>query len=324
MKCYEVASRLTIAVLKNELSALALIGPNGLGKTKIIENRARELKLKIGFPEGIFFINGHKTLPALCRDLDYLNQNTRSGKKTIIVLNDCSLFHSNSPRDVAFMKALLETDRTGEASYSTNNGDIKIDISKLNFIFTANEYSTSQSPHLKAIFDRIHTVTFQLSLKQRIDLTIELFINPVDPRSPMKEVLHQLLFQIIEKIVASKCTKYSLRTFKKLMDIKLLDEGLLIDQLDLEFPINKHLSSYRSIQENGNIQDNEQDKIIRFEKETGLRRRSYFYYKKKYEEWKLLADTSFPPLGYETHETILNRNKPYTEQEEFLEVFAKR
>lgn len=290
MKCYEVASSLSTAVLKDKIQTLALIGPNGLGKTKIIEIITKELKLKIGHPEGVIFINGHKTLPALCKDLEFYNSNTRKNRKTIIVLNDCSLFHSNSPRDIAFMKALLEMERNGHASYSTNNGNVDVDISKLNFIFTANEYSTNQSPHLKAIFDRIHTVVFNPDLKDKIDLTNRLFILPVDERSPLKLKQKTLLNQIIEKIIVTKCTKYSLRTFKKLLDVKLISEDLLLDQLELEFPTNSNLIAFINIQEN-DIGEDEHRKIASFERQTGLKRRSYFYYKKKFTEWRGLLES---------------------------------
>lgn len=317
MNPYEQATIFLRAVFSGIVTHLALLGPNGVGKTILVKKIAEESRRLENKPGGVVFKSGHTSIPALKDQLASYNEKTPDGQVTIFVLNDCSAFHSTSPRDVAFWKSLLESQETGFAEYSTTHGTERINIKKLRFIFTANESVKTRNPHLRAIFDRIHTVVFNLTILEKLSLTNQLLIQNQSDRVCKSEIL----LDIIERIARKGFDNYSLRLFNKLYTAKTLSTELYKAMLSNEFPLNDNLLAFHRIQHlNDDPRVKEITKIIQFEKDTGLRRRSYFYYKKKYPEWLVVKnkyEEFVRPNGQEEDNNAENNNRMDEQDMEF-------
>lgn len=283
MRNYNLAAEYIKGVFDGHINALGIVGSNGVGKTILIEEHARESRLIKEQKGGYVFLNGYITCPALVDILERYSTFNKSELrlKTIIIFNDCSILHSNKFSDQAFMKSLLETSESGFATYRTSGGRcVQIDISCFSFIFTGNATVVNQSPHLRAIFDRLLTIELIPSIAEMIDLTYRLLIYSEQSQSK-KNDKEFVMAQIIERLVLTGSQNYSLRTFNKIMSIHNLNPNILQDAIACEFKTSERYDQFKEIYVDSTYKT-DIERAYQFEMLTGLKRRSYFNYKRRY------------------------------------------
>jgi hypothetical protein len=276
-KAHDTAKQLVKAVIHGHVENLELFGDNGVGKTVLTKNTLEEEGLREG--AGYLFCSSHITVPAIISKLEKCVEDTSWTGNTIVVFDDASWIQSTQPKEQAFAKSLLSSDKDGYAEYSTANGDHRIPLKKLRFILIYNGYKKSSSVHFDAIHDRLVSYEFNFSVHEKLLLTKKLMIDTEENQEQQR--LKKILFNsITDQIMISGETKYSLRTFHKLYQVAQTSYTLAEDILSIDYKTNEHFRRFINIFESSLI--NVSDKPQKFIDATNLSRKTYFNYRNKY------------------------------------------